>query len=62
MNDALAQVRMPSELRDRAMKVAEAERRSFSDWTRLLIEREVKAYEKAQTTYEAEAKAQQVSA
>ncbi len=45
MNDRMVQLRMPKQLRKAADRVAQADRRTFSDWARLLIEREVKAYE-----------------
>lgn len=40
-NDVTAQIRMPGELRKQAEALASADRRSLSDWIRLLIEREV---------------------
>lgn len=46
-NDVTAQIRMPKSLRLQAEKLSQADRRSFSDWVRLLIEREVKAAEEA---------------
>ena len=59
VNNIQVQIRMPKSLRQKADKVAAAESRKFSDWTRLLIEREVKQYEAMMAEY---AKSPQVPA
>jgi len=53
------QIRIDPKLRKKASKVAKAERRSFSDWTRLLIEREVKAFDAMQAQYNPPASVEQ---
>jgi len=58
VNNIQVQIRMPKQLREKADKVAAANSRKFSDWTRVLIEREVKQYEQMMAQYDPPASAE----